>query len=417
MTKNKSLNFLLQTLGCLISAAGIYSFAVAAGIPVTGVAGISAILYRLFGVPMGLSNVLINIPIILCTYKLLGRAFFLRSVYCMILFAISTDYVLPLLPVYQGDRLLATICAGVVGGIGDALIYMNNSSTGGLDFITMAIKARHPYLAFGNITFAAALACFYCRIPVGHVEAGLRTYQMDSPFPEEFNRQTVSSIAGLHFAPTQYAADNLLREGCPGDRIFVTGNTGIDALRYTVRRDYAHPVLDWAADSRLVLMTAHRRESLGEPMRNMFRAVRQVLEEQPGVKIVYPIHKNPAVRQIACEILSNHPCIRLTEPLDVLDFHNFMAKSHLILTDSGGIQEEAPFLGKPVLVMRDTTERPEGIAAGTLKLVGTEEGEIYRAFTRLLTEKNAYEAMAHAASPYGQGYASSTIADVLEAQL
>ena len=197
----------------------------------------------------------------------------------------------------------------------------------------------------------------------------------------------------------------------------MTGNTGIDALRYTVRRDYAHPVLDWAADSRLVLMTAHRRENLGEPMRNMFRAVRQVLEEQPGVKIVYPIHKNPAVRQIACEILSNHPCIRLTEPLDVLDFHNFMAKSHLILTDSGGIQEEAPFLGKPVLVMRNTTERPEGIAAGTLKLVGTEEGEIYRAFTRLLTEKSAYEAMAHAASPYGQGYASSTIADVLEAQL
>lgn len=268
-----------------------------------------------------------------------------------------------------------------------------------------------------STTFAAALACFYCRIPVGHVEAGLRTYQMDSPFPEEFNRQTVSSIAGLHFAPTQYAADNLLREGCPGDRIFVTGNTGIDALRYTVRRDYAHPVLDWAADSRLVLMTAHRRESLGEPMRNMFRAVRQVLEEQPGVKIVYPIHKNPAVRQIACEILSNHPCIRLTEPLDVLDFHNFMAKSHLILTDSGGIQEEAPFLGKPVLVMRDTTERPEGIAAGTLKLVGTGEGEIYRAFTHLLTEKSAYEAMAHAASPYGQGYASSAIADVLEAQL
>lgn len=268
-----------------------------------------------------------------------------------------------------------------------------------------------------STTFAAALACFYCRIPVGHVEAGLRTYQMDSPFPEEFNRQTVSSIAGLHFAPTQYAADNLLREGCPEDRIFVTGNTGIDALRYTVRQDYVHPVLDWAADSRLVLMTAHRRESLGEPMRNMFRAVRQVLEEQPGVKIVYPIHKNPAVRQIACEILSNHPCIRLTEPLDVLDFHNFMAKSHLILTDSGGIQEEAPFLGKPVLVMRDTTERPEGISAGTLKLVGTEEGEIYRAFTRLLTEKNAYEAMAHAASPYGQGYASSTIADVLEAQL
>ena len=268
-----------------------------------------------------------------------------------------------------------------------------------------------------STAFAAALACFYRRIPVGHVEAGLRTYQMDSPFPEEFNRQTVSSIAGLHFAPTQYAADNLLREGCPGDRIFVTGNTGIDALRYTVRRDYAHPVLDWAADSRLVLMTAHRRESLGEPMRNMFRAVRQVLEEQPWVKIVYPIHKNPAVRQIACEILSNHPRIRLTEPLDVLDFHNFMAKSHLILTDSGGIQEEAPFLGKPVLVMRDTTERPEGIAAGTLKLVGTEEGEIYRAFTRLLTEKNAYEAMAHAASPYGQGYASSTIADVLEAQL
>lgn len=268
-----------------------------------------------------------------------------------------------------------------------------------------------------STTFAAALACFYLQIPVGHVEAGLRTYQMDSPFPEEFNRQTVSSIAGLHFAPTRHAADNLLREGYPGERVFVTGNTGIDALRYTVRRDYAHPVLEWAADSRFVLMTAHRRENLGEPMKNMFRAVRRVLEEQPEVKIVYPLHKNPAVRQIAREILSNHPRIRLTEPLDVLDFHNFMARSHLILTDSGGIQEEAPFLGKPVLVMRDTTERPEGIAAGTLKLVGTEEGEIYRVFTRLLTEKSAYAAMARAASPYGQGHASRTIADILETQL
>ena len=268
-----------------------------------------------------------------------------------------------------------------------------------------------------STTFAAALACFYLQIPVGHVEAGLRTYQMDSPFPEEFNRQTVSSIAGLHFAPTRHAADNLLREGCPRERVFVTGNTGIDALRYTVRRDYAHPVLEWAADSRFVLMTAHRRENLGEPMKNMFRAVRRVLEEQPEVKIVYPLHKNPAVRQIAREILSNHPRIRLTEPLDVLDFHNFMARSHLILTDSGGIQEEAPFLGKPVLVMRDTTERPEGIAAGTLKLVGTEEGEIYRVFTRLLTEKSAYAAMARAASPYGQGHASRTIADILETQL
>lgn len=268
-----------------------------------------------------------------------------------------------------------------------------------------------------STTFAAALACFYRRIPVGHVEAGLRTYQMNSPFPEEFNRRTVSTLAQLHFAPTRHAADNLLREGYPGERVFVTGNTGIDALRYTVRRDYAHPVLEWAADSRFVLMTAHRRENLGEPMKNMFRAVRRVLEEQPEVKIVYPLHKNPAVRQIAREILSNHPRIRLTEPLDVLDFHNFMARSHLILTDSGGIQEEAPFLGKPVLVMRDTTERPEGIAAGTLKLVGTEEGEIYRAFTRLLTEKSAYAAMAHAASPYGQGAASRTIADILEAQL
>lgn len=268
-----------------------------------------------------------------------------------------------------------------------------------------------------STTFAAALACFYRQIPVGHVEAGLRTYQMNSPFPEEFNRRTVTSLAQLHFAPMQCAADNLLREGCPRERVFVTGNTGIDALRYTVRRDYAHPVLEWAADSKLVLMTAHRRENLGEPMKNMFRAVRRVLEEQPGMKLVYPIHKNPAVRQIAGEVLHNHPRIRLTEPLDVLAFHNFMARSHLILTDFGGIQEEAPFLGKPVLVLRDTTERPEGIAAGTLKLVGTVEGEIYRAFTRLLTEKSAYAAMAHATSPYGQGSASKTIADILEAQL
>ena len=229
-----------------------------------------------------------------------------------------------------------------------------------------------------STTFVTALACFYLQIPVGHVEAGLRTYDIYSPYPEEFNRQAVGIISKYNFAPTNMAKDNLLREGKNADTIYVTGNTAIDALRTTVREDYSHPELDWAKDSRLIMITAHRRENLGEPMHHMFRAIRRIIDEYPDVKAIYPIHMNPIVRKTAEEELSGCNRIRIIEPLDVLDFHNFLSRSFLILTDSGGIQEEAPSLGKPVLVMRDTTERPEGISAGTLKLVGTDEEVIYQ---------------------------------------
>lgn len=265
-----------------------------------------------------------------------------------------------------------------------------------------------------STTFAAALACFYLRIPVGHVEAGLRTYQIDSPYPEEFNRQAVGIISTYHFAPTKLAKENLLREGKRADSIYVTGNTAIDALKTTIRADYHNIHLQWAENARLILLTAHRRENLGEPMRQMFRAIRRVLEEHVDLKVIYPIHMNPAVREAAAEELAGCDRIRIIEPLDVLDFHNFLNKSYLILTDSGGIQEEAPSLGKPVLVMRDTTERPEGIAAGTLKLVGTEEEQIYQSFSRLLTDQAEYTKMAHAANPYGDGRACERIADILE---
>ena len=262
-------------------------------------------------------------------------------------------------------------------------------------------------------TFVTALACFYLQIPVGHVEAGLRTYNIFSPYPEEFNRQAVSIISQYNFAPTELSKQNLLREGKPESSIFVTGNTAIDALKTTVREDYHHPELDWAEGSRLILITAHRRENLGEPMKHMFRAIRRVMDEHPDVKAIYPIHMNPVVRDIAAKFLGNDERIHIIEPLDVLDFHNFMARSYMILTDSGGIQEEAPSLGKPVLVMRDTTERPEGIAAGTLKLVGTSEETIYAEFKRLLTDKAAYDAMAKASNPYGDGHACERIARVL----
>ena len=265
-----------------------------------------------------------------------------------------------------------------------------------------------------STTFVTALCCFYLQIPVGHVEAGLRTYDISSPYPEEFNREAVGIIAHYNFAPTSRARENLLREGKDPASVFVTGNTAIDALKTTVRRDYAHPELDWASGSRLVVITAHRRENLGEPMHQMFRAIRRILEEHPDVKAIYPIHMNPAVRQAAAEELGGCECIHIIEPLDVLDFHNFLARSDLILTDSGGIQEEAPSLGKPVLVMRDTTERPEGVAAGTLRLVGTGEEAIYHSFKELLEDKAAYDAMAHAANPYGDGFASRRIADILE---
>ncbi len=265
-------------------------------------------------------------------------------------------------------------------------------------------------------TFAAALAAFYLKIPVGHVEAGLRTYNLYSPFPEEFDRQAVGIISRFHFAPTARAKENLEREGKPSDTIFVTGNTAIDALKTTVRDDYSHPLLDWAKDSRLILITAHRRENLGEPMRHMFRAIRRVCDTHPDVKIIYPIHLNPVIRELAEEIFGGDDRIRMTEPLDVLDFHNFLARSYLILTDSGGIQEEAPSLGKPVLVMRDTTERPEGIEAGTLKLVGTSEEAVFEEFTNLLDHEVCYSAMAHASNPYGDGHACERIADILARQ-
>ena len=264
-----------------------------------------------------------------------------------------------------------------------------------------------------STSFVTALAAFYMRIPVGHVEAGLRTYNIYSPYPEEFNRQGVGIIAKYHFAPTSTARDNLIKEGKDPDSIYVTGNTSIDALKTTVREEYSHPELEWAKGSRLVILTAHRRENLGEPMRNMFRAIKRVVDEYDDLKVIYPIHMNPAVRDAASEIFGGDERFHIIEPLDVLDFHNFIARSYLILTDSGGIQEEAPGLGKPVLVMRDTTERPEGIAAGTLKLVGTNEETIYNEFRRLVTDKAEYDAMSHASNPYGDGFASRRIADVL----
>lgn len=268
-----------------------------------------------------------------------------------------------------------------------------------------------------STTFATALACFYLQIPVGHVEAGLRTYNIYSPYPEEFNRQAVSIISSYNFAPTELSKNNLISEGKNADSIYVTGNTAIDALKTTVRSDYTHSELEWVGDSKLVVITAHRRENLGEPMHHMFRAIRRIIDEHPDVKAIYPIHMNPVVRQAAEEELSGCDRIHIIEPLEVIDFHNFLARSYMILTDSGGIQEEAPSLGKPVLVMRDTTERPEGIAAGTLRLVGTEESTIYKNFKILLENTEEYEKMAHASNPYGDGFACKRIADILEQKL
>ena len=286
-----------------------------------------------------------------------------------------------------------------------------------LERIKSVLEKETPdvVLVHGDTTtsFVTALAAFYMKIPVGHVEAGLRTYNIYSPYPEEFNRQGVGIIAKYHFAPTETARENLIKEGKDPDGIYVTGNTSIDALKTTVREEYDHPELEWARGSRLIILTAHRRENLGEPMRSMFRAIKRLVDETDDLKVIYPIHMNPAVRQAASEIFGGDERFHIIEPLDVLDFHNFIARSYLILTDSGGIQEEAPGLGVPVLVMRDTTERPEGIAAGTLKLVGTNEETIYREFKRLITDKAAYDAMSHASNPYGDGFASRRIADVL----
>lgn len=308
----------------------------------------------------------------------------------------------------------------------DLLIMKNKQTlfdvtTNILERIKVVLEKEKPnvVLVHGDTstTFVTALACFYLQIPVGHVEAGLRTYNIYSPYPEEFNRQAVSIISKYNFAPTELSRKNLLKEGKSPNSIYVTGNTAIDALKTTIRENYTHPEIDWAKGSRLIMLTAHRRENLGEPMRHMFKAIRRVMDEYQDVKAIYPIHMNPMVREIADVFLGGDDRIHIIEPLDVLDFHNFLSRSYLILTDSGGIQEEAPSLGKPVLVMRDTTERPEGIAAGTLKLVGTEEETIYNEFSRLLSDREKYLAMSKASNPYGDGHACERIADVLEEKL
>lgn len=287
-----------------------------------------------------------------------------------------------------------------------------------LERIKIVLESEKPdvVLVHGDTstTFVTALACYYLQIPVGHVEAGLRTYNIYSPYPEEFNRQAVGIISKFNFAPTELSRQNLINEKKCANSIYVTGNTAIDALKTTVKDDYHHEVLDWAKGSRLIVLTAHRRENLGEPLRQMFRAIKKIVDEFDDIKVVYPIHMNPVVREAANEILGSSDRVKIIEPLEVLDFHNILAKSYLILTDSGGIQEEAPSLGKPVLVMRDTTERPEGLNAGTLKLVGTDEQKIYDEFKLLLTNKLEYDKMANASNPYGDGTASVKIADILE---
>lgn len=271
-------------------------------------------------------------------------------------------------------------------------------------------------LVHGDTTtaYAAAISCFYMRIPVAHVEAGLRTYNMYSPYPEEFNRQAIDLISSIYFAPTELTKQNLLKEGKPVNKIFITGNTVIDALRTTVREDYDHEYLRWAGNHRLILITVHRRENIGEPMYHIFQAVKRVAQEYGDVRILYPIHKNPKVRQIADEVFEGIDNVRLVEPLDVLDFHNFMSRSYLIVTDSGGIQEEAPSLGKPVVVVRDTTERPEGVEQGTLLLAGTETEAVYKTIEKLLTDTVLYQTMARKTNPYGDGFASKRIADVIK---
>jgi UDP-N-acetylglucosamine 2-epimerase (non-hydrolysing) len=286
-----------------------------------------------------------------------------------------------------------------------------------LESLDQVMKEKKPdiVLVHGDTTttFAASLAAFYNQVAVGHVEAGLRTWNKYSPFPEEMNRQLTGVMADLHFAPTEASADNLRRENKPETAIYITGNTAIDALQTTVREDYEHPVLEKVSGKRLVLMTAHRRENLGEPMRRIFRAVRRLVEEHADIAVVYPVHLNPAVQEVAEEVLGGHERIHLIDPLDAFDFHNFARRAYLILTDSGGVQEEAPSLGVPVLVLRDTTERPEGIEAGTLKLAGTDEDEVYRLSDQLLRDSEAYEKMAKAANPYGDGKASRRIVEAI----
>lgn len=300
---------------------------------------------------------------------------------------------------------------------GQTLADITTRSLMGIDGV---IKETNPdiILVHGDTTttFAGGLAAFYNQVAIGHVEAGLRTYNKYSPYPEEMNRQMVDCMTDMFFAPTDMSRDNLLRENVDDAKIYVTGNTAIDAMSTTVNHDYTHEVLDWVGEDKMILLTAHRRENLGEPMRNIFRGIKKVLDEVDGLKVVYPIHKNPLVRAAADEIFHDCDKVKLIEPLEVFDFHNFQNKSHIILTDSGGIQEEAPSLGKPVLVLRDTTERPEGIAAGTLKLVGTDADTIYKETIRLLTDAAEYERMSQASNPYGDGHASERIVDAIIAK-
>lgn len=314
----------------------------------------------------------------------------------MDVFGIEADYNMS---VMKDKQTLSMITSAVIRGFDEVL------------------KKENPnvVLVHGDTTtsFAAGLVSFYHQIPVGHIEAGLRTYNVQSPYPEEFNRQAVDIFSEFYFAPTKWAKENLLREGKNEKKIFVTGNTVIDALRFTVRDSYRNVDLEWAKDSKLILVTAHRRENIGKPMESMFKAIRRIIEDNEDTKVIYPIHKNPIVRETADRYLAHHERIRLIEPLDVLDFHNFIKNSYMILTDSGGIQEEAPAFGKPVLVMRDTTERPEGVDAGTLKLVGTDEKRIYEETCKLLNDRDAYVVMSRASNPYGDGHASERIVDVL----
>ncbi|MDD6941811.1 MAG: UDP-N-acetylglucosamine 2-epimerase (non-hydrolyzing) [Bacilli bacterium] len=294
---------------------------------------------------------------------------------------------------------------------------LGDVTTRALQGLEGVIKDCNPdiVLVHGDTTttFAGALAAFYNRVSIGHVEAGLRTYDKYSPWPEEMNRQMVDCMTDMYFAPTDLSKENLLKQNIDASKIYVTGNTAIDAMSTTVESNYKHEVIDWVGDSRMILLTAHRRENLGEPMRHIFTAIKRLVDEFEDIKVVYPIHKNPLVREIANEILQGNDRVKLIEPLEVFDFHNFQNKSYIIMSDSGGIQEEAPSLGKPVLVLRDTTERPEGIAAGTLKLVGTDEETIYKEAKKLLTDKNAYDKMSKASNPYGDGHASERIADAI----
>lgn len=286
-----------------------------------------------------------------------------------------------------------------------------------LEGVNKIIEKEKPQivLVHGDTTtaFATALSAFYNRVPIGHVEAGLRTYNKYSPYPEEINRQFVGSVADMNFSPTEKSKNNLINEGKAPDTVYVTGNTAIDAMSLTVREDYSDEITEWAKGSRLIVLTAHRRENVGDTMKGMFRAIRKICEKHPDVKIVYPVHLNPAVVSAANEVLGGMDRIRLIKPLEVVEFHNLLARSYMILTDSGGIQEEAPSLHKPVIVMRDTTERPEGVEAGTLKLAGTDENVLFDMIDGLLTDKEEYDRMSSAKNPYGDGHASERIADAI----